>query len=268
MKHPTIVLASFAACVFATATSRAGFVQPSFDPANFTPGAPIDNKFFPIIPGTTFRAEGDVTDPEDNSSGHEVDIDFVTSMTRNIGGVQARIVHSTVSLDGEQIEDTNDYYAQDKSGNVWYMGEDTKAFERDDEGNIVSTDTSGSWRTGVHGALPGFIMPANPTVGFQYIQEHAPQDGAEDQAEVVSLNESVTVPLGSFTNVLKTEETTPLEPGDVENKFYAAGVGPILVWENVENGVPLNRIATVSITRCSATRCHRRLCRGSHRCSR
>jgi hypothetical protein len=234
-------------------TARAGFVQPVFDPANFTPGAPIDNKFFPLVPGTTFTTQANTSDPDTGETGFEVDKDFVTFTTKNIGGVQARVVHATVFLDGRLVEDTNDYYAQDQSGNVWYLGEDTKAFELDDQGHIISTDTTGSWRTGVHGALPGFIMPANPTVGFQYIQENAPQDEAQDQAEIVSLNESLTVPVGSFTNVLKTLESTPLEPGVFENKFYAAGVGPIMVFEDLKSdGTPLNRIPLVSVTHASA----------------
>src|SRR5439155_5807888 len=120
---------------------------------------------------------------------NEVDEDFVSFQTKQIAGVTVRVVRSRVFSDGVLAEDTNDYYAQDKSGNVWYMGEDTKAFERDDQGNIISTDTTGTWRAGVHGDLPGFIMPANPTVGFAYFQESAPNDQALDQAQVVSNNE-------------------------------------------------------------------------------
>jgi hypothetical protein len=148
-------------------------------------------------------------------------------------------------------EDTNDYYAQDKAGNVWYMGEDTKAFEYDDSGKLISTDTSGSWRAGVRGGKPGFIMPAHPTVGFSHYQEFAPNDEAVDQAEIVSLNESVTVPAGSFSNVVKTLETTAVEPGVRENKFYAPGVGLVLTHEDLDatTGVPLNVIPLVSVTR-------------------
>src|SRR5206468_8603921 len=113
----------------------------------------------------------------------------------------------------------------------------------------TGTDTSGSWRTGVHGDLPGFIMPANPTVGFSYFQENAPADDAIDQAQIVSLNETVSVPFGNFTNVLKTLETSPLEPDVLEAKFYAKGVGEILIWENIDaSGQPLNRIPLISVT--------------------
>jgi len=216
-------------------TLRADPVLPNFDPANFTAGAPIDNPFFPLSVGTTFRWEATVTDPEDNSTSHQVEQDFVTSQTKTLGGVLARVVHSTVHVDGEQEEDTLDYYAQDKFGNVWYLGEDTKSFERDDEGNIISTDTTGSWHAGINGAKPGFIMPneAQLKVGFEYFQESAPADDALDQAKVESLTKSVNIPFGSFTDVLQTRESSSLEPGFHENKYYAKGVGLLVAEEDI-----------------------------------
>ena len=231
--------------------SNAAPFQPVFDANNFTAGAAIDNPYFPLPVGTTFKQSATVTDPDTGETGFQIDANTVTNKTILLGGVQARIVHATSTLDGVLIEDTNDYYAQDKAGNVWYLGEDTKAFEFDDNGKLISTDTSGSWRTGVHGALPGFIMPnaAQQQVGFFYVQEDAPQDGAQDQAQIVSLNESVTVPVGSFTNVLKTLETSPQEPGVQENKFYAKGFGEIQVFEDIqENGKPLNTFVLDSVT--------------------
>lgn len=231
-------------------TSAAPF-QPVFDANNFTPGAAIDNAYFPLPVGTTFKETATVTDPDSGDTGFQIDSNTVTNKTINLGGVQARVVHATSVLDGVLIEDTNDYYAQDKAGNVWYLGEDTKAFDYDDNGNLIDTDTSGSWRTGVNGALPGFIMPnaAQQTVGFFYVQEDAPNDGAQDQAQIVSLNESVTVPVGSFTNVLKTLETSPQEPGVQENKFYAKGFGEIQVFEDIQSdGQPLNTFVLASVT--------------------
>lgn len=224
-------------------------VQPDFQPGNFVTGAPIDNPFFPLVPGTTFRYEGTATDPEDNSTSHNVETDFVTFQTKVIGGVVARVVHNQVHTDGELTEDTSDYYAQDKSGNVWYLGEDTKEFELDDEGNIINTDTTGSWHAGVHGAKPGFIMPVDHTIGFEYFQENAPTDQAIDRATNVSVTEHITVPVGSFMNVLKVLEESDLEPGVKEFKFYAAGVGNILAHEDVQpDGTPLNVLPLVSVT--------------------
>ena len=123
--------------------------------------------------------------------------------------------------DGNLTEKTFDYYAQDKKGNVWYFGEDTKEYEN---GKVVST--KGSWEAGVDGAKPGFIMQADPKVGETYRQEYY-EGEAEDMAKVLSLSESVTVPYGSFDQVLVTKEWTPLEPGLVEHKYYAPGVGPL-----------------------------------------
>jgi len=241
------------AAVFISSRALAGPVLPNFSASNFASNAPIDNKFFPIVPGTTFKYGANVSDPESGDTGFERDEDFVTNQRTNIGGVNARVVHSRVWLDDVLVEDTLDYYAQDKSGNVWYMGEDTKEFEYDDNGKVIGTDTTGSWRTGVNGAKPGFIMPANPTVGFSYFQESAPNDEALDQAEVASLNESVSVPAGDFTNALKTLETTELEPGNLEAKFYAAGVGPVLILENIgADGTALNRIPLLSVTTANA----------------
>jgi hypothetical protein len=238
----------------ATPQASAGPVLPDFSPDNFTPGTPIDNPYFPLVPGTVHTESATVADPESGDHGVEVDRDTVTGRTKVIGGVSARVVHSEVFLNGRQIEDTSDYYAQDKQGNVWYIGEDTTAFDLDDNGHVVGTDTSGTWRTGVHGAKPGFIMPAHPAVGMSYYQEFSPQDQATDQALIASLNEAVTVPFGHFTDVIKTVETTAAEPGVVENKFYARGVGEILVWEDLDsNGVPTNIIPVISVTTEPAT---------------
>jgi hypothetical protein len=87
--------------------------------------------------------------------------------------------------------------------------------------------TEGSWEAGVDGAQPGILLPAEPKVGLAYRQEHY-AGHAEDRARVLSLDESATVPYGSFTGLLMTEDTTPLDPGLVERKLYARDVGPVL----------------------------------------
>jgi hypothetical protein len=239
--------------VVGAAIAKAGPVLPTFTASNFAAGGVIDNPYLPFVPGTTFRETANVTDPDTGSTGFQVDQQTVTFQTRRIDGVSSRIVHATSTLDNVLIEDTRDYYAQDKTGNVWYMGEDTKAFEYDDNGKLISTDTSGSWLAGKNGAKPGIIMPADRTVGFSYYQEFSPKDEAEDQAKIVSTSESVTVPVGSFTNVIKTEETTAFEPGVVENKFYARGVGEIQVFEDIQsNGEPLNVFRLESVTKAAS----------------
>ncbi len=188
--------------------------DPVINPANFV--AKIDNPYFPLKPGTTLVYEGQT------ARGFEHSEFFVTHNTKVILGVTCIEVRDTVKVDGQLIEDTLDWFAQDKQGNVWYFGENAKQIQG---GLIVGLE--GSWTGGVDGAKPGLIMKAHPLSGDFYRQEFS-LDTAEDVAEVLSLTESVSVPYGSFHNCLKTKETSPLEPDVVDNKFYCAGVGNVL----------------------------------------
>jgi hypothetical protein len=147
----------------------------------------------------------------------------VTDRTKTILGIDAVVVHDVVTQDGELVEDTYDWYAQDTSGNVWYLGEATKEFE-----NGEVTTTAGSWEAGVDGAQPGIIVPADPRIGLAYRQEYYAGE-AEDQGEILSVDERAEVPFGSFGDLLMTKDTTPLDPEILEHKFYAQGVGPVLV---------------------------------------
>src|SRR5436190_17537177 len=150
-------------------------------PKDFTTN--INNPFFPLQPGTTFIYEGF----KDRSTlNDEFEVTHATTM---IDGAVCRVIHDKVFVDGILEEDTFDYFAQDKDGNVWYFGEDTK--ELDTNGNVVSTE--GTWRAGVDGAQPGIIMEAHPKVGDHYFQEMAPPV-ALDEATVLSLREKVKVP--------------------------------------------------------------------------
>jgi hypothetical protein len=147
----------------------------------------------------------------------------VTSKTKLIAnGITARVVRDVVTEDGERVEVTDDWYAQDCAGNVWYLGEKTAEYE---DGKVVSRE--GSWEAGVGGAQPGVVMPANPTPGTTYRQEHLAGE-AEDAGEIFSLDEQVGVPAGHFGDVVMTKDTTPLHPRVLEYKFYARGVGPVL----------------------------------------
>jgi hypothetical protein len=137
-------------------------------------------------------------------------------------GVNTTVVRDREFVDGELEEETFDWYAQDNEGNVWYFGEDSREYE---DGEVVSS--AGSWEAGVNGAQPGILIEGDPQVGDTYRQEYLAGE-AEDMAEVISLNESISVAYGSFENCLKTKEWTPLEPGIEENKYYAAGTGLIL----------------------------------------
>jgi hypothetical protein len=183
--------------------------SPNIRPANFVDV--IDNKYLPLDPGTTFLYKGNT----------ESDVMAVTTDTKKILGVKCVVVDDRGYQGGKLIEKTYDWFTQDKKGNVWYFGEDTKELEK---GKVTST--KGSWEAGVDGAKPGIVMQADPKVGESYRQEYKKGE-AEDMAKVLSLNESVTVPYGSFDRVLKTKEWSPLEPSYVEHKYYAPGVGQV-----------------------------------------
>jgi hypothetical protein len=189
----------------------------ALDPALFA-GVPIDNPFWPMAVGN--RWVYSETDGEGNEQRVEV---TVLDQTKEIVGIEARVVHDIVTQDGETVEDTLDWYAQDTFGNLWYLGEDTKEYEN---GEVVSTE--GSWEAGVDGAQAGIILPADPQVGQAYRQEYYAGQ-AEDAAEIVSLDEHVDVPFGTFDNVVETRDFTPLDPGVEEHKFYARGIGPVEV---------------------------------------
>jgi len=186
------------------------------DPDRFT--ADIDNPYFPLRPGTrwTYRE----VDPD----GTTLDVVVIaTSVTRRIAnGIDARVVRDTVREDGQIIEDTFDWYAQDDEGNVWYLGEDTAEFE---DGEITSRE--GSFEAGVDGAQPGIIMPAEPAPEQRYRQEYL-EGEAEDNGQVLSAEERVEVPAGSNDDAVLTKDTNALEPEVLEYKLYARDVGMAL----------------------------------------
>ena len=186
---------------------------PVIDPAEFIEA--VDNPYFPLIPGTRWvlRGSGD--------AAGEIDEIEVLDQKRTVMGVVCVVVRDTVSEDGELVEVTDDWYAQDADGNVWYFGEETAEYRN---GEPVST--AGSWEAGVDGAQPGIIMPGNPQVGMHYHQEFYAGE-AEDQGQVVELGAAAQVPVGAYEDVLVTEDWTPLEPDVRERKFYAPGVGLI-----------------------------------------
>ena len=197
----------------ATGTTTQQAYAPHINSSNFT--TKIDNIYFPLKPGTTFVYRG-------NSEGNpERDVMSVTHSTKKVMGVKCVVVDDRVWAGGKLTEKTFDYYAQDKAGNVWYFGEDSKEYKKNGK---VSTE--GSWEAGKHGAKPGIIMQAHPKVGQSYRQEYQ-KGSAEDMAKVLDLNGSAKVPYGSFHHVLVTKEWSPLERGVVEHKSYAAGVGNV-----------------------------------------
>jgi hypothetical protein len=195
--------------------------DPVIDPANFVRG--VDNPYFPLPPGRTLVYEGQTVD------GFEHDEFIITHKTKVIQGVRCVQVHDIVYLDGVLAEDTLDWFAQDRDGNVWYFGENTGELV---DGRYVTLD--GTFTAGVNGDKPGIVMKAHSQIGDFYRQEFA-LDNAEDFAEVLALNATVKVPAGTFRHCLQTQETTPLETSLLEQKFYAPGIGSILT-VNSNNG--------------------------------
>ncbi len=185
---------------------------PNFYAGNFHKSTTINNRYFPVVPGTRFTYRGAV------QKTPVVDIVTVTHNSPTIAGVKTVEVRDQVLEAGVLTEDTLDWYAQDDQGNVWYFGELAT--------QLPDGTHSGSWTAGVGGAQPGHIMEAAPNVGDTYCQENAP-GAAQDAAQVLSVSASRSVPFGSYAgNVLQTKDYSLLEPKN-ENKFYAPGVGMI-----------------------------------------
>jgi hypothetical protein len=186
------------------------------DPAEFT--TEIDNPYWPMRPGARWIYR------ELDAEGNEqrVEVTVLRRTKRIANGIEARVVHDEVTEDGEPVEVTDDWYAQDARGNIWYLGEQTTEYE-----NGVPASTKGSFEAGVDGAQAGIVVPAEPKVGLTYRQEYAAGE-AEDRAEILGVDEQAEVPFGHFEHVVLTRELNPLEPMLVELKFYARGVGPVL----------------------------------------
>jgi hypothetical protein len=207
-------------------------VLPDFDAATFDPNQPIDNPYFPMPGGTLVYTGSEDDEPIDAR------FEFTNAgLGPLVLGVQTFSLHDQEYEDGLLIEDTLDFFAQDTDGNVWYFGEDSTAFEYDDEGNLIDTDTSGSWLAGENDALPGFIMPVDLEPGFNYYQEFAEEDAALDQATTYALLDELTVNGVTYEDVLQVLETTELEPDEFEFKYYAPGIGLIFVEEDLDENL-------------------------------
>jgi hypothetical protein len=186
------------------------------EPSEFTAGS--DNPYFPLEP----RRQWTYRETDGSGSAATVVV-TVTSETKQVAnGIEARIVRDTVSEDGEVVEDTFDWYAQDADGNVWYLGEDTAEFE---DGKLDTRE--GSFEAGVNGGLPGVIMPADPAAGMKYRQEYY-KGQAEDNGEVLATGQQAEVAAGHYDDALLTADTSTIEPDVNEYKLSAPGVGVVL----------------------------------------
>lgn len=223
-----------AGAVIAVLTAIAATIVPAahgFAPAkaaviNAAPGWPdlpvsdfsseITNPWFPLKVGSSWVSKG-VKDGRPT-----VDTYTVTGQTKTIEGVKASVIRDVLTVHGKAIEATWDWYAQDKQGNVWYFGEDTK--ELNAQGKVTST--AGTWQAGVKDARPGIYMPAHPATGKGGYQEYL-AGVALDRFTMVKYGAAIKVPYGSFRNALMSQETTALEPGVLDHKFYVKGIGQV-----------------------------------------
>ena len=188
----------------------------NLDPADFS--ANITNAYWPMKPGTRWVYRGvDAGNPPE-----DIVIVATTATKKLANGITARVVRDTARSKGQLVEDTIDWYAQDKVGNVWYMGEQTAEYEN---GTVVSR--AGSWEAGKAGAMPGIMLPAQPQDGQKYRQEYMKGE-AEDNGEVIATDALVEVKTGRYKSAVVTMDTSNLEKSVVEYKFYAPAVGPLL----------------------------------------
>ena len=247
-KLPTASCFALISAIAGAGPALATTVSVPFSPTSFSHPLRIDNVYFPLVPGTTF------TSRSDTHEGCEVDVTTVTSRTRIIDGVTSRVVHDSV-FDGDRCttapaaltEDTLDYYAQDNSGNVWYMGEDT--FTCAGAGHCQPSE--GGWIAGVHGGHPGIITLALPRSGARYRQEYLPGT-AEDQASVTSVGVRAKMTRddayrSTYDNCIVTKEWTVLEKGAIEFKTYCPQVGVV---QTVEHH---GRVVIAELTSISST---------------
>ena len=188
----------------------------NLNPADFT--TRITNPYWPMKPGNRW-----VYRETDSEGTRQRVVVTVTNKTKLIAnGVTARVVHDVVTEKGRPVEITDDWYAQDRAGTIWYLGEATTEYA-----NGKPKTTAGSFEAGVDGAQPGVVMPAHPRPGLRYRQEYY-EGEAEDRARIVSVREKAEVPFGFFKRVLMTRDVNPLSPKVLEFKFYARGIGPVL----------------------------------------
>jgi|tagenome__1003787_1003787.scaffolds.fasta_scaffold20773211_2 hypothetical protein len=212
----TLAVVSMAA-IGASAPAASAKGPPAPKASRFGPGSThIDNPWFPLARGSVYVYDGQ----KDGKQAQ--DVMGVTRKTKMITGIRALPVADRLYLNGVLAERTTDWYAQDKHGTVWYLGE--KTAELNAQGKVTSTE--GSFLNGRDGAKGGIFMPAHVAVGESFQQESF-KGQAEDRFRILTLPTSISTPAVSSQSAMLTEETTPLEPGTVDHKYYVQGIGTV-----------------------------------------
>lgn len=218
-----------------TSKTKVSEYNPVIDPDNFV--SQVDNPYFTLKLGTKFIYENKTAE-----SLERIEV-VITHETKKVLSVITTVVWDRVWLDNQLVEDTKDWYAQDKEGNVWYFGEEVANFE---DGKLK--DHKGAWEAGVDGALPGIIMPADPQVGHSYRQEYY-IGVAEDMGEIAALSKKVTVPYGTFANCLQTRDWSAIDKSANEYKYYCPDVGFVVLEEQVADNKDRVELVRVSIAK-------------------
>lgn len=206
--------------------------DPQLDPSEFS--ADVTNPYFPLVVGRTLVYERQL------ASGLERVEMTTTNQVRLIDGFPCRVVRVRETIDDDLVEETTDWYSQDSSGNVWYFGELSMSY--DDHGFI--DDLEGSWRAGKDGGKPGIVMKANPVVNEVYRQEWLVNE-AEDIGCVLATGQTITVPTGTYTSCIRIQNSSPVEPEENEEKWYAPNVG-LVADDDANTGQRLELVAIIN----------------------
>lgn len=199
-------------------------IPEAIEPGNFV--QTVDNLYWPLVSGTTFSYAWEGSGGAAMTEEVEVLLE-----TRTVNGVEATVVRSQVFRESALVAESSDWFAQDKDGNVWYMGKDAYRYV-----NFQKQKDPSSWESGVDGALAGLYMPAEPAVGDYYYQAYDKGE-VQDVAEVVALSQDVQVPAGVFKECVEIRETTPLDLDVLENRYFCPGVGIVLTVDVAEGNV-------------------------------
>ena len=217
----TTVLGGYFSRAQSPKVEEAAQYNPVINPEDFVPQ--VNNKFFTLRPGMKFTYKSKTW------QGEELVEEWVTNDTKKVMGVTTTVVRVREWLNGKLKEDSRDWYAQDKEGNVWYFGEEVDHYQ---DGKL--TGHSGSWEAGVDGAKPGIIMPKDPKVGDTYRQEYY-EGEAEDMGTVLALGKTVTVPTGTYDDCLQTKDWSRISPA-IDYKYYCPAVGYMVLEETAAPG--------------------------------
>jgi len=222
----------------------AAFASNFVDPLQIGPTI-TPNQYFPLVQGNEWTYEG--TFEEDGEMITETIVVTVLNETKAIDGITCLVVRDVVTIDGELIEDTDDWFAQDVDGNVWYCGEEVKDYETFDGDvpavpELISDD--GSFKAGRDFDKGGVLLPQAPEIGAVFRQELS-VGNAEDIIEILAVDgDENSIAAGCNAACLVTRDFSPLDPEALENKYYAPGVG-LIVEIDVESG---DRVELIDFT--------------------